>query len=117
MKAIRQLLRQPTKFLSGVIAISLAVCVLCVCLGQSLVARKTENALGDQFTTIALQTTKYNFSMEPCVDEDGNEGSIVHWSASLPEDIENWIADTAQSRPNLVATVASPGLASAYIPS
>ena len=35
MKYFRQLLRQPLKFIAGVIVVSLAVSVLCVCLGQS----------------------------------------------------------------------------------
>ena len=45
MKYFRQLLRQPLKFIAGVIVVSLAVSVLCVCLGQSIAANKTEEAL------------------------------------------------------------------------
>lgn len=116
MKSIRQLTRQPAKYLSGIAAVSLAVCILCVCLGQAIVAGKTAGALDDQFTTIALPTTKYHYSERTLTDPEGNPYTMVSWSTTLPEEIVNWVMDTVETRPDLVESLASPGLASAYIP-
>ena len=36
MKTVKQLIRQPLKTLLGVVLMTLAVAVLCICVGQSL---------------------------------------------------------------------------------
>lgn len=110
MKYLRQLLRQPLKFISGIIFVSLAVSILCVCLGQSIAADKTEASLEFNFTTVALPTTKYQY-----VEKEFNGIPYTAFSESLPEEVVNWIGQTVSSHPELVETVAAPGLASAYI--
>lgn len=115
MKYFRQLLRQPLKFIAGVIVVSLAVSILCVCLGQSIAADKTEATLEYHFTTIALPTTKYNYSESYFTDFEGNKIPYLSWSQTLPEEIAEWISNTIQTRADIVETLAAPGLASAYI--
>ena len=115
MKYFRQLLRQPLKFIAGVIVVSLAVSILCVCLGQSIAADKTEATLEYHFTTIALPTTKYNYSESYFTDFEGNKIPYLSWSQTLPEEIVDWIENTIQTRTDLVETLAAPGLASAFI--
>lgn len=87
MKYFRQLLRQPLKFIAGVIVVSLAVSILCVCLGQSIAADKTEATLEYHFTTIALPTTKYNYSESFFTDFEGNKIPYLRWSQTLPEEL------------------------------
>ncbi|MCD7755192.1 MAG: ABC transporter permease [Firmicutes bacterium] len=116
MKTIRQIIRQPLKLISGILVVSLAVSVLCVCLGQSIAAERTQAAMAYSFTTIALPTTKYNYSDSFFTDLEGNQIPYVKWSETLPEEITEWIDDLVQTRGDLVETLANPGLASAYLP-
>lgn len=116
MKTIRQMLGQPLKFISGVIVVSLVVSILCVCLGQSIAATKTEATLEYHFTTIALPTTKYNYYESYYIDFEGNRIPYLSWSQTIPVEIADWINNTIQTRPDLVKTLATPGLASAYLP-
>ncbi len=115
MKTIRQMLRQPLKFISGIIVVSLAISILGICLGQSIAANKTEATLEYHFTTIALPTTKYNYSESYFTDFEGNKIPYLSWSQTLPEEIAEWISNTIQTRTDLVEGLATPGLASAYI--
>lgn len=115
MKYLQQLFRQPLKFISGVIVISLAVSILCVCLGQSIAADKTEAQIEYFFTTIALPTTKYNYYESYFIDSQGNRIPYTASSFTLPDKVANWISNTTQARPDLVETIATSGLASAYI--
>lgn len=39
MKSIKQTLRQPLKTLTGIILMTLAASILCVCVGQALAAK------------------------------------------------------------------------------
>lgn len=116
MKVIRQLLRQPAKFLSGVIAVSLAVCILCVCLGQSIGLAKMAAAMEYGFTTVALPTTKYNYEETFVVTEEGDSFHQTKYLDVLPQEITDWIDETVRTRPDLVECVSAPGLASAYLP-
>lgn len=115
MKAIRQLVRQPMKFLSGVVTVSLAVCVLCVCLGQSIAAGKAAAALERRFTTVALQTIKYNYEEIVAIDSEGYTIHGLRYHDTIPQEIADWIERTVQTRPDLVESISSPGLASACI--
>lgn len=116
MKTIRQLCRQPAKLIAGILIVSIAVAVLCVCLGQSISAHKTEAALEHHFTTVALPTIKYNYADSYFVTFSGDKIPYTKWNQELPADITAWIDQTVQTRTDLVETLASPGLASAYIP-
>lgn len=115
MKYLRQLFRQPLKYISGVIVVSLAVSILCVCLGQSIAAGKTEATLEYNFTTIALPTTKYNYEERYFTDFEGNRIPYTTYRETLPEEITDWINNVVATRPDLVEVLATPGLASAYI--
>ena len=116
MKCLQQLLRQPLKFISGVIVVSLAVSILCVCLGQAVVAAKTQEKMEYHFTTIALPTTKYNYKDIEAVDSEGNIVQLTSVATqTMPEEITKWIESLEDAYPNLVTTLARPGLASAYL--
>lgn len=115
MKCFRQLLRQPLKFITGVTVVSFAVSILCICLGQSVVADKTQRQMEHHFTTIALPTTKYNWYETYGVDWEGNRFPYTTYSKTMPEEIADWINNVVATRPDLVEVLATPGLASAYI--
>lgn len=115
MKRIIQMLRQPMKIVAGVLVVSLAVSVLCVCLGQSIAAEKTEEQMEQHFTTIALPTTKYNYEERYFTDFEGNRIPYTSYRETLPEEIMEWINHVVVTRPDLIEVLATPGLASAYI--
>ncbi len=115
MKTIRQLFRQPTRLIAGVLMVSTAVAVLCVCLGQAIAADQTRSAMERHFTTIALQTLKHRYAQRLVDTIDGT----IQYSAFLeevPEEITEFLHTLTGKHPELVQTVANPGLASAYIP-
>lgn len=108
MKVLKQLFRQPGKTLAGILLILLATAILCTSVGQAAAAASTEAALNEQFTTVALPTLKYQ------------QKEIDGWPVferKLPYEIADWMEKTAADNPDLVKTIASPGLASAYISS
>ena len=104
MKPILQLLRQPMKSFSGIIVVALAVAILCLCLGQSMILADFESSLDTVFSTMALPTEIYQVSTET--------GRL---EMNIPNEISQWIRDMASNNQDIVKTVASPGLASAYI--
>lgn len=93
MKAIKQLLRQPIKAVAGILLVVIAVAVLCVCAGQSIAARETEERLNQSFLTLAFP--KSNISMQDQIQ---------------------WAENYAVEHPEIVETISSAGLASAYVP-
>lgn len=108
MYAIRQLFRQPLKILSAIMMIALAVAVLCVCVGQAAAAVTTAAKLEYSFTTVALPTAKYQRI-------EGTVGNAFYLPY-LSDEILEWIDQTIERNQELVEAIASPGLASAYIP-
>ncbi len=104
MKSMAQLFRQPIKTGFGIILIALAVAILCVCVGQAMVAQNYEAALGETFTTIALPTEIYQLSGYDSVKQ------------TLPEEVSAWIQQMTAENPDIVKAVTAPGLASAYVP-
>lgn len=92
MKAIKQLLRQPIKAVAGILLVAIAVSVLCVCAGQSLAARETQQRLNQSYLTLAF----------PKSDVEGAQS--------------RWLDAYAQEHPEVVKEVSRVGLASAYIP-
>lgn len=92
MKAIKQLLRQPIKAAAGILLVTIAVAVLCVCAGQSLAARETQARLNRSYLTLAFPTS----------DVDGIQS--------------RWLDSYAGEHPEVVKEVSRVGLASAYIP-
>lgn len=115
MRSLKQLLRQPVKTLAGILAISIAVSALCICFGQAIATDRTEAQLQYRFTTIALPSTKYNYRDVNGVSFDGKPIIFTTTTTTMPAEILEWINNTAQSRPDLVETISSQGLASAYI--
>lgn len=93
MHSIRQQLRQPVKFLFGIILIALAVTTLCICIGQNRTAAATQEELNSIFMTLALPSTEYT------------------------ENTDNWILSYAEESPEIVKRISSPSLIGAYIPS
>lgn len=107
MYAIRQLLRQPLKTVSGMIVIALTVAILCVCVGQSIAAETTEAEIDYRFTTVAL--------ISPEFQEETDQFGASHYMPFISDEIQAWIDQAIEEYPELVEAVASPGLASAYI--
>ena len=109
MRPIRQLLRQPMRCIAGIVLIALAVAVLAVCLGQSLAAKHTEAQLEYEFTTIALATSNYNYKKSKTSQINGS-------TTYMNKEVAAWVEQVIAEHPELVETVSTPGLASAYIP-
>ncbi len=112
MYPIRQSARQPLKTLTGILIVTLAVAVLCVCLGQAVTAWNMEENLDRICTSSALITEKYLYTGS----YDPRYGISYHITTDLPDDVVQWMYDMAQQYPDIVEGVNRPGLASAYIP-
>lgn len=112
MKAIQQLLRQPLKTLSGLILITLAVAILCVCLGQTLTAANMKNSMEQLCTSVALPTERYLTGGY----YDPKYGMVYQFTTDMPDSVVQWMYDMAQQYPEIVEGVNRPGLISAYIP-
>ncbi len=108
MKTAKQIVRQPIKSTAGILIIALAVAVLVTCVGQYTATVLTRTNLDDRYNTVALLSDTYLWQQ----NESGNR---VHLS-ELPDEIQNWIDNTVQTRPDLVQADSSTGLVSAYIP-
>lgn len=112
MKAVLQLVRQPMKLVAGILLISLAVAIMGICVGQAVSAVQTEIAMENQFTTVAMPTGKYNMTSTTLPTGE----TILSPSMTLPKELAELMDSLAAQNPDVVKTVASPGLASAYIP-
>ena len=82
MKAIKQLLRQPLKTLLGVLLMTLAVAVLCICVGQSLASQYTKKGLNERFSTVAIAS----------LQEDLTGGQMV----MVEEELLEWLVPVHQ---------------------
>ena len=105
MKMIKQLLRQRGKSLFGIILLTMATAILCVCVGQSVAARTTIEELENSFSTIGLQ--------EGYIIQSG-EAHYVDYS--LPDEVVTWLDETARTNPDIVQGLMRHGMLSAYIP-
>ncbi len=105
MNTFRQLLRQPLKTVTGIILMTVAAAVLCVCVGQSFAAKSTAQSLNNRFTTIAI----------PAGLQRVEEMAITP-SVTLPEDLRLWLEDTAAAHPDILKGIMKQGILSAYIP-
>ena len=102
MKAIKQLLRQPLKTLLGVLLMTLAVAVLCICVGQSLASQYTKKGLNERFSTVAIAS----------LQEDLTGGQMV----MVEEELLEWLQKMSVLHPQIVKGMAPNGILSAYIP-
>lgn len=105
MKTIRQMLRQPMKTAAGLVLMTLAVAILCVCTGQAFAARKTADALERRFTTVALPAGLQKV-----------DGLVIQPSVTLSEELRVWLEETAQQHPDVVQGIMRQGVLSAWIP-
>ena len=106
MKSFRQVLRQPMKFITGLILMTVAAAIVCVCLGQALAARMTARELDKQFTTVVLPKG------EGGIDANG----VLHSPVKAPAGFLTWLTEVEQTHPEIVKTVENHGLLSASIP-
>ncbi len=91
---IKQLLRRPVRYLSGILLVALAVAVLITGVGQALAAVQAENNLLGSYITLALETGKN-------ADTKG---------------YTEWLTSAIEENPQIVRAVEQPVLASATIP-
>lgn len=109
MKSFRQVLRQPIKYIAGLILMTVAAAILCICVGQALAARNTAIELDKQFTSVVLPK-----------GEDGiktvGDTVIVHSPVKPIEAFQTWLREMAQTHPEIVESVENHGLLSASIP-
>ena len=110
MRSFRQLLRQPIRFLAGLVLMTVATAIVCVCVGQALAARNTAEQLDQQFTTVALPAITSRAS------DTTNGVSIAVGGIKLSDDLRQWLNEMAQSDSGIVETVAEHGIISAHIP-
>ncbi len=108
MRSIKQLFRQPIKLFAGILLVSLSVAILTVCVGQYTATTLSRKNLDDRYTTIGLLTDKYFWSTSP-------SGRKSH-SSHLPEKTQAWIERLILNRTDIVRSVSSTGLISAFIP-
>ena len=107
MKTVKQLLRQPLKTAIGIIIVALAFAILVICVGQYTATDLTREDLDTRYDAVGFLSDEY-FWQE-------NEFGWTHLS-KLPTEIQTWIDETTQARTDLVKTMSSTGLVSAYIP-
>lgn len=112
MYSFRQSARQPLKTVTGILIVTLAVAVLCVCLGQAVAAWDMEANLGQLCTSSALITEKYLYTAA----YDPKYGYVYKITPDLPDSVVQWMYDMAQQYPDIIEGINRPGLASAYIP-
>lgn len=108
MKSFRQLLRQPIKLIAGLILMTVAACIVCVCVGQALAAKNTAQQLERQFTTVALP----NLLGGGGFDENGN----LEMEVAQPARLRSWLEKAAKENPQIIKTLARHGFLSASIP-
>lgn len=107
MGVIKNAIRRPIVTTMTTMIVAIAIAVLCIGVGQSSAAINTVKTLDYNHTTVALPTAKFQYSQS-------NGGYAASFSVQLPEEIANWITQTATNYPGIVKSVSSPGLASAY---
>ena len=105
MNAAKQVIRQPLKSLAGMMMAALAVAILVICAGQYVATVLTRANLDDRYDTVAIVSDRYFWEQGP--------GYMEH-RFKLSEEIRSWVADTVQSRPDLVKTESYTELYSAY---
>lgn len=105
MKTIKQLLRQSTKTLLGILLLTMAAAIVCVTVGQQRAADTTEALLNQRFSTVAI----------PLVEELVT-GQAADTGASLEPEMLQWLEQIAREEPDTVKGLSRHGILSAYIP-
>ncbi len=118
VKTIKQLLRQPLKTLLGILLMTLAVAVLCICLGQALAARSTRQELDERFSTVAIPSLSGEEESTAAGDWESWLEQVERSAQRVLVDGEelSWLESLIQQRPDMVQAVSRSGLLSASIP-
>ena len=91
MHSFKQSMRRPTRTLLGILLITLAAAVLCVCLGQSFSASVADDGIEERFVTVAFPSDTYS------------------------REVHDWVLAYAAENTEIVKSVSSSVLASAHI--
>ena len=113
MKTLKQLLRQPLKSLSGLLLMTVAASILCVCVGQAFAAQATKEALNKEFSTIAVPRV---YEKE---DDYLYEDQIVYMDPDqiiMDDEMLAWLEQAQQEHPKILLGVSQHGILSACIP-
>ena len=116
MLSIKNSLRRPIVSALGILLVVAMVAFSCVAIGQASVATNTLNTLDENFTTIALITAKYRKPENFTWQSGEMDFTISSTISQLPEEVKNWLSEMPNDNTDTVKAVASPGLASSYIP-
>ncbi len=115
MLSIKNALRRPIVSALGILLVVSMTAFLSVGIGQAYVANNTLKSIEDNFTTVALMTEKFrNQSNVTLQFGDQTETQVTR---QFPEKVVKFLEELPEKYPEIVKEVASPGLASAYIPS
>ena len=102
MKTLKQLLRQPLKSFTGLVFMTLAAAIVCLCVGQALAASSTKKDLDQRFSTVAIAS----------LQEELQGSEMIR----LEQELMQWLEKTAQAHPDIIKGIAPNGMLSAYIP-
>lgn len=102
MKTLRQSLRQPIKTLIGILLMTLAASILCVCVGQAMAAQSTKADLDRRFSTVGVPS-----------QQEGGSGMENYF---VEQELLDWIDAMSQEHPELVKGMVYHGILSAYSP-
>ncbi len=118
MKTGKQLFRQPMKTLAGILTVALAVAILCISAGQFMLVAQAGVAIEEQFSTVALMggDSRYASRIETMYIPGVGDVAVNISSNELRADVTEFVNTMATEHPDLLKTIANPGLASAWIP-
>lgn len=102
MKTLKQLLRQPLKSFVGLVFMTLAATIACLCVCQALAAVSTKKGLDERFSTVAIASLQEDLTGTEmfCVDEE----------------MMDWLQKAARENPDIIKGLAPNSILSAYIP-
>ena len=115
MLSIKNAIRRPIVSALGILLVVSMTAFLSVGIGQAYVANNTLKSIEDNFTTVALMTEK--FRNQSNVTLQFGDKTQTQVTRQFPEKVVKFLEALPEKYPELVKEVASPGLASAYIPS
>lgn len=115
MLSIKNAIRRPIVSVLGILLVVSMTAFLSVGIGQAYVANNTLKSIEDNFTTVALMTEK--FRNQSNVTLQFGDKTQTQVTRQFPEKVVKFLEELPEKYPDLVKEVASPGLASAYVPS
>ena len=115
MLSLKNTLRRPVVSALGILLVVSMTAFLSVGIGQAYVANNTLKSIEDNFTTVALMTDK--FRNQSNVTLQFGDITKTQVTRQFPEKVVEFLEELPEKYPDLVKEVASPGFASAYIPS